>query len=275
MKALHAGVLALAVTHCGDARPAPAGAEHVGMVESAITNGAPDTGHPAVGALYTDSGFQCSATLVGTRTVLMAAHCIAPGVTGYRFVLEGRSFAAASVTPHPMYDPSTERVDVGMVMLAEVPPVEPMSLSPDAPVGGLPISIVGLGCPDGAARGCVPGTKRVARNVVDAVTADELVFTTRAGDADAGGHCDGDSGGPALATAGEGEVVVGVSTWGAVGCLGENRDARVDTVLAWLAATSGGDVRVAPHGAWVLPAAPSPSPSPSPPPAARGCAVSE
>ncbi|CAN5903186.1 hypothetical protein BH11MYX4_BH11MYX4_20180 [soil metagenome] len=261
MRALRAGVLALAVTHCGDAGRA----EHVGTAESAITNGAPDGGHLAVGALFASAGFQCSATLVGTRTVLTAAHCIAPGVTGYRFVVEGRSFEAASVTPHPLYDPSSERADVGVVMLAEAPPAPPMSLSPDAPVVGLPITIVGLGCPDGTAKGCVQGTRRVARNVVDTVTGDEIVFTTRAGDADAGGHCDGDSGGPALAAAGEQEVVVGVNTWGAIGCHGANRDARVDTVLAWLASTSGGDVRIAPHGSWLQPAAS--------PPAARGCAV--
>lgn len=263
MNALRAGALVLAVTHCGDARLAPSGAEHLGTADSAITNGAPDANHPAVGALYTDMGLQCTATLVGTHTVLTAAHCMAPGVTGYRFVVQGQSFAAASVTPHPLYDPSTERADVGVVMLADAPAVEPISVSPDTPVEGLPIAIVGLGCTDGAARGCVQGTRRVARNVVDAVTADEIVFTTRAGDADAGGHCDGDSGGPALATAGEQEVVVGVSTWGPIGCLGENHDARVDTVLAWLSTTSGGDVRVAPHASWVLPA-----PQPS---SARGC----
>jgi hypothetical protein len=255
VNALRAGALVLAVTHCGDARLAPAGAEHLGTAESGITNGAPDAGHLAVGALYTDTGFQCTATLVGTRTVLTAAHCMAPGLTGYRFVVEGQSYAAAAVTPHPLYDPSTERADVGVVMLADAPPVAPLSVSPDAPVEGLPIAIVGLGCTDGAARGCVQGARRVARNVVDGVRADEIVFTTRAGDAAAGGHCDGDSGGPALATAGAQEVVVGVSTWGPVGCLGENHDARVDTVLAWLSTTSGGDVRVAPHASWVLPAA--------------------
>jgi len=265
VKALRVGVLALAVTHCGDARLEPAGPEHVDTASSAITNGAPDGGHLAVGALFASTGFQCTATLVGTRTVLTAAHCIAPGVTGYRFVVEGQSFEAASVTPHPLYDPSTESADVGVVMLAKAPPAPPMSLSPDAPVVGLPITIVGLGCPEGTAKGCVMGTRRFARNVVDAVTGAAIVFTTRAGDADAGGHCDGDSGGPALATAGEQEVVVGVNTWGAIGCRGENRDARVDTVLAWLATTSGGDVHIAPHGTWVQPAAS--------PPAARGCAV--
>lgn len=86
-------------------------------------------------------------------------------------------------------------------MLAKAPPAAPMSLSPDAPVVGLPITIVGLGCPDGTAKGCVQGNRRVAHNVVDAVTGNEIVFTTRAGDADAGGHCDADSGGPALAAA--------------------------------------------------------------------------
>lgn len=226
MKPLHASTLAVALA-AGD----------VQTVRSAITGGAVDTGYPAVGALVADQGFQCSATLVGARSVLTAAHCIAPGLSGYRFVVDGESYVATRAVAHPAYDPSTNVADIAVLELEVSPGLPPLAISPASPAVGAKITLVGLGC--ASARPCELGTTQSATNTVDEVSAHEIVFLTGAS---GGGHCDGDSGGPLLA---DGRVV-GVHSWGPVSCRGSNHDARVDTELAWIREATGGDVVIAP-----------------------------
>jgi MYXO-CTERM domain-containing protein len=85
--------------------------------------------------------------------------------------------------------------------------------------------------------------KRVATNRIAVVEPEQLMFSS---EGDAGGHCDGDSGGPSLAVGAGREALVGVHSWGTLGCRGESWDARVDGELAWLREQTEGDVRVAP-----------------------------
>jgi hypothetical protein len=213
-----------------------------GRATSAITNGTIDEGHPAVGALLTPTGYACSATLVGARSVLTAAHCLSRFPTTYRFVLAGRAYAVASAQAHPGYDPITRVHDIGVLRLAEGPPVEPSALSAAPPAVGLPIVVVGLGC-EARANGCAYGQKRMTRNAIAAVSASDFAFVS--GTSGAGGHCDGDSGGPSYATIGGREALIGVHTWGPASCLGDNHDARVDGELAWIGKQTDGEVTVA------------------------------
>lgn len=214
-----------------------------GRATSAITNGTVDEGHPAVGALLTSTGFVCSATLVGARSVLTAAHCVSRFPTTYQFVLAGRAYAVASAQAHPGYDPITQAHDLGVLRLAERPAVEPSWLAAAPPAVGLAIVVVGLGC-EARANDCAYGQKRMTRNAIATVSADDFVFAS--GASGAGGHCDGDSGGPSYATIGGREVLIGVHTWGPASCSGDNHDARVDRELAWIAERTDGEVAIAP-----------------------------
>lgn len=205
----------------------------LGRVESAITAGTIDPGYPAVGALVSDQGFQCTVVLVGARTALTAAHCLAPGLTGFRVTFGEAAFAIARAAIHPAFDPSTYVSDVGVLVLEEAPPVARLSVGSTVPPRGAWVTLVGLGCLD--ARPCTGGTPRSARTTVAEVTADELVVS---GEDDGAGHCNGDSGGPLLF----GGVVAGVHTWGPVSCQGASHDARLDALRPWLEETSGGDI---------------------------------
>lgn len=200
----------------------------------AITGGAVDEGYPAVGALDADQGFQCSVVLVGARTALTAAHCLAPGLTGLRVRIAGVSVAVARATPHPRYDPSTGLFDVGVIALEVAPAASPLPVATAAPPLGAPVALVGLGCTD--PRPCAGDVTRSASSTIAEVTPDELVLAS-----DGGGHCHGDSGGPLV----YGRVVAGLHTSGPVSCRGASRDARLDVVRPWLEEVGGGDVRFA------------------------------
>jgi hypothetical protein len=207
----------------------------------AVTNGQLDSGHPSVGALYTTAGYACSATLVGARSVLTAAHCIEPQTT-YLFAIEGGPYLVSSAVPHPSYNPATDLFDLGIMRLSGTPPVTPSTLSPDAPWVGMSIVIVGLGCADSSS--CTYGTKRMAQNVVKTVSPGEFLFSDGNGK---GGHCSGDSGGPTFTSWGGREVLVGVHSHGPIVCGTDSWDARVDGELAWIKQQTEGDVSIGPH----------------------------
>lgn len=62
--------LAASLAACGDVSP-----DASESTESGIMGGASDTGHPSVGVLRISASYNCTATLIDSRTLITAAHC--------------------------------------------------------------------------------------------------------------------------------------------------------------------------------------------------------
>ncbi|MBW2734050.1 MAG: trypsin-like serine protease, partial [Deltaproteobacteria bacterium] len=230
-----------------------------------ITNGVLDTGHPAVallelGAPCSDGSGKtclvgaCTATLVGPRTLLTAAHCL-EDVTAIEAFLDGQAYGSASWASHPGYTlkPLPDdypypmfvdhlEFDIGIVRLDNAPSISPRPLATEMPAIGTQITIVGHGAtyldevsPDYA--------KRRAVNTISAMASHEI-FLEGSGDGE-GSTCVGDSGGPALMQDEGVELVYGVASWvHPENCEILSTHSRVDVALDWLRDASGGDVLV-------------------------------
>lgn len=227
------------VCACG---PLPDG----GPQRQAITDGTLDPGHPSVGLLLvpTASGKmgQCTATLVGERTVLTAAHCLTFHGT-YLFQLDRAQHLVQRVVPHPGYDWELPEIppdhDIGLALLETAPAEKPSAVSIDPPRPGSAIVLVGFGVTaEGAGDG---GIKRRADNVIEQVQ--PARFGVVGSGNGVGNLCHGDSGGPAFVVARGQELVAGVTSAAEGGC-GTSRswETRVDAYLDWIQTAAAGDL---------------------------------
>jgi MYXO-CTERM domain-containing protein len=226
---------------------APVLVDELGQRESAIINGSLDVTHPAVGALHSGNKAACTATLVGTRTVLTAAHCVLDADTGallqpVNFYLGGfpggTKYTASSVVTHPAYAGGNQS-DLAVVRLSQdVQGVQPMQVASSAPQSGETVLLVGYGLV-GENSGEF-GTKRKAANTIGKMTSTVITFYGAGGTE--GNLCNGDSGGPTFANRGGKEVMIGVhSTKGGV-CGQEGHDMRVDAFYGWISGQAQGNL---------------------------------
>jgi secreted trypsin-like serine protease len=207
-----------------------------------IIGGATTSSYPAVMALFagdlqTGRGALCTASLIAPRILLTAAHCISSeevGTDAQFVVLAGGDVRKSPSAPLAVTSVMHDRAfsardlegghDIGAVLLAEPLNVRPLPVNRVAPTGlaGHSVRIVGYGVNDGSAQ-TGAGIKRAATTTIREIES-KLLFL---GDA-THDTCQGDSGGPALGTIDGKETIVGVTSFGDVGCARGGYDTRVD-----------------------------------------------
>jgi hypothetical protein len=198
----------------------------------AITNGAPDTAHPAVGLLVADGGATpvCSGTLVAPTVFLTAGHCVLghdASTLAVRF--DNGLVPATGAVIAPGY-PKTS--DVAIVQLARPAGVAPAAIARSATLDriakGASLTAVGYGYYDRVTGGGQPrflydGVRRVVTSPLSVVQADWIKLSSNDG-----GVCFGDSGAPWLS---DGAIVAIVSS-GSASCSGNSNAYRLDTPAA-------------------------------------------
>lgn len=201
-----------------------------------VVNGQPHSGHPSAGKLTT-GGSLCTATLIGKKTVLTAAHCVSPGASHTFTTDDGVKHLSAKVVRHPSYNSYQITNDVAVIILQTEPAIAPMPINITPPSSGLEVTIVGFGKTSEYSEDA--GVKRMAKNKISSVKTTQF---TIAGSSTLGNLCNGDSGGPSYAIVNGVEVDIGVHSTKSGACGSGSTDMRVDAYADWITQTAAGDV---------------------------------
>jgi V8-like Glu-specific endopeptidase len=203
--------------------------------EQAITNGAIDSGDPAVVAMIDDSDrVVCTASVIGTHTAITAAHCFAGKSARTLRLFAGTAIAdggtftqVADARTHPSFDAPTFMHDIALLTFRDELPVAPLAIDTRAintSLVGTSFRVIGFGTTSGATGD--GGTKREGTARISDVQAEE--FTAMPNPSQ---PCRGDSGGPALLST---DAVAGVVSRGDGACADHATYARIDVARAVL-----------------------------------------
>lgn len=227
-------------------------ADDLATNRSPITNGTATTGDPSVVALVRrgSSTAFCTGTVISSRLVLTAGHCIASDFPDQLQIFvgsdlampAGRYIGAEHVEIAPGFDRAALVNDVALIVLAEPSAVAPVPLSDrpfDATFYGRGIRIVGFGSLGGGG----PSELTLKREGMSTIA--EFEDTTFLFHPDPSQTCTGDSGGPAFSTLDDVEYLVGITRSGDPACAEFARDTRVDPfvgrfIAPFIAATTEG-----------------------------------
>lgn len=161
-------------------------------------------------AMLSAAGWKCSATLIGPKVILTAAHCVqSPHGAQTRQVfgpVDGR-YHKATLEAHPKYDGRTNNIPFDMAMkydlavgiLDDEPTVAPVSVTSDAPALKDTVLYAGIGRPR-------VGTRQYG--YANVVTLSTLGMTIRGFGSLPQIGFPGDSGGPIFKTETDGSLVV-------------------------------------------------------------------
>ena len=235
---------------CGSptADPEPTASE-----QDAIIGGVADTGDPSIVALYgvvpgADKGALCTATVISPTVVLTAAHCVHPDTAGKDAVFSVLTAPDLTDKTHPSprlkvkevhYDPAFDLKnvlnghDIAVAILDAPTTLRPIPWNKTAlpaDLKGKQIRLVGYGLNDSFGQKGA-GIKRQASTKLNSFDTNFVKTGTLI---PWKGICSGDSGGPVLAKIGGVETVVGVNSFGILGCLFESSSTRVDTYKAFV-----------------------------------------
>lgn len=226
----HAALASLSMLVLGCAATPNNGDPRTDIKESSIINGSIDSGHRSVGTV-SPSG--CSATLIGKRTVLTAAHCVTTGERD-NFCTENHCMLGTA-TRHPGYvDDSGHPNDVAVVRLDgdffAASGFVPTRIASTGPGTGDWIVLVGYGCTVWDTS-IGYGIKRWGAAHIDEVDSTLYQFDGSNGEARI---CGGDSGGPAFRNT-TSDCQIGVHSARQGWLFGaDDIDMRVDVYASWI-----------------------------------------
>lgn len=218
--------------------------EAAGTRESDIIGGTLDSGDPGVVLLYSSPGYICTAEVISPTVLLTAAHCVSPQEVGQGATFRayfgadanaggGQWINVKEVHNDPAFDSNNLEGghDVGIAILASPTTVKPLPYNRTAITSGMvgqSVRLVGYGL-NNASTQSGAGTKRQTTTKLYDYNSLLLHIGTTGNET-----CNGDSGGPAFMNINGVETIVGVTSYGTIGCTGGGYDTRVDRYLAFI-----------------------------------------
>ena len=235
-----------ALVGCGLEDGAPSESAPIASQRGAIVGGtvAPATDNNVFQLIMTEMTGQmgiCTATLIGSRTLLTAAHCVdgARSILAHNAPVDSQiqfgvnTYRALRWNTHPGWNPNGQdlRNDIAIILLERAPTnVNPKPWNNQTMQGtqGRPIRAVGYG---NTMPGSGNGTRRQVTLSVAQLTT-QLIFM---GDNQSKGICQGDSGGPTFYTFPDGvERQVGVHSFTTSQTCTYGADTRVDAFASFV-----------------------------------------
>ncbi len=163
-------------------------------------------------------GAGCTATIVGPRVIITAAHCGNTGATS-SFTYAGKKYSAV-ITRSPLYPGKDHDIAVG-ILSEDIAGVKPLTIGGKA-TSGLGITLLGYGCINVGGGGGNDGVLRIGDSVITGFQAFDMVSRKASGAA----LCFGDSGGPAFLIEGTKKTLLGINSKGNI--KDTNYNARLD-----------------------------------------------